>query len=168
MAITQALCTSFKVELMTGTHNFTTSTGNTFKLALYTSSATLGATTTAYSATNETSGTNYVAGGGTLTNVTPTSSGTTAFTDFADLTFSTVSITANGALIYNSTANTAVAVLAFGADKTATNGTFTVIFPTADKAVAVLAFGADKTATAGNFTIVFPAADATNAIIRIA
>jgi VCBS repeat-containing protein len=142
MAISQALCTSFKVELMTGTHNFTTSTGNTFKLALYTSSATLGATTTAYSATNEASGTNYVAGGSALTNVTPTSSGTTAFTDFADLTFSTVTITANGCLIYNSSAS--------------------------NKAVAVLAFGADKTATAGNFTIVFPAADATNAIIRIA
>jgi len=127
---------------MTGTHNFTTSTGNTFKLALYTSTATLGATTTAYSTTNEVTGTNYTAGGGTLTNVTPTSSGTTAFTDFADLTFSTVTVTANGALIYNSSAS--------------------------NKAVAVLAFGADKTATAGNFTIVFPAADATNAIIRIA
>jgi hypothetical protein len=142
MAISQALCTSFKVELMTGTHNFTTSTGDTFKLALYTSSATLGATTTAYSATNEASGTNYVAGGSALTNVTPTSSGTTAFTDFADLTFSTVTITANGCLIYNSSAS--------------------------NKAVAVLAFGSDKTATAGNFTIVFPTADATNAIIRIA
>jgi VCBS repeat-containing protein len=142
MAISQALCTSFKVELMTGTHNFTTSTGNTFKLALYTSSATLGATTTAYSATNEASGTGYSAGGSALTNVTPTSTGTTAFTDFADLTFSTVTITANGCLIYNSSAS--------------------------NKAVAVLAFGADKTATAGNFTIVFPAADATNAIIRIA
>jgi VCBS repeat-containing protein len=142
MAISQALCTSFKVELMTGTHNFTTSTGNTFKLALYTSAATLGATTTAYSATNEASGTNYVAGGSSLTNVTPTSSGTTAFTDFADLTFSTVTITANGALIYNSSAS--------------------------NKAVAVLAFGADKTATAGNFTIVFPTADSTSAIIRIA
>jgi hypothetical protein len=142
MAISQALCTSFKVELMTGTHNFTASTGNTFKLALYTSAATLGATTTVYSATNEASGTNYVAGGSNLTNVTPTSSGTTAFTDFADLTFSNVTITANGALIYNSSAS--------------------------NKAVAVLAFGGDKTATAGNFTIVFPAADASNAIIRIA
>ena len=142
MAISQALCTSFKVELMTGTHNFTTSTGNTFKLALYTSSATLGASTTAYSATNEASGTGYSAGGSALTNVTPTSSGTTAFTDFADLTFSTVTITANGCLIYNSSAS--------------------------NKAVAVLAFGSDKTATAGNFTIVFPTADATNAIIRIA
>ncbi len=142
MAISQALCTSFKVELMTATHNFTASTGNTFKLALYTSSATLGASTTAYSATNEASGTNYTAGGANLTNVTPTSSGTTAFTDFADLTFSNVTITANGALIYNSSAS--------------------------NKAVCVLAFGSDKTATAGNFTIVFPTADATNAIIRIA
>lgn len=142
MAISQALCTSFKVELMTATHNFTASTGNTFKLALYTSAATLGATTTAYSATNEASGTNYTAGGSSLTNVTPTSSGTTAFTDFADLTFSNVTITANGALIYNSSAS--------------------------NKAVCVLAFGADKTATAGNFTIVFPTADASNAIIRIA
>jgi len=142
MAITQALCTSFKVELMTGTHNFTASTGNTFKLALYTSTATLSATTTAYSTTNEATGTNYTAGGASLTNITPTSSSTTAFTDFADLTFSTVTITANGALIYNSSAS--------------------------NKAVAVLAFGADKTATAGNFTIVFPTADETNAIIRIA
>lgn len=142
MPISQALCTSFKVELMTGTHNFTTSTGNTFKLALYTSAATLGATTTAYSATNEVTGTNYTAGGANLTNVTPTSSGTTAFTDFADLTFSNVTVTANGALIYNSSAS--------------------------NKAVCVLAFGSDKTATAGNFTIVFPTADASNAIIRIA
>ncbi len=142
MAISQALCTSFKVELMTGTHNFTTSTGNTFKLALFTSAATLGASTTAYSSSNEASGTNYVAGGSNLTNVTPTSSGTTAFTDFADLTFSNVTLTANGALIYNSSAS--------------------------NKAVCVLAFGSDKTATAGNFTIVFPAADASNAIIRIA
>jgi hypothetical protein len=144
MAISQALCTSFKVELMTGTHNFTASTGNTFKLALFTSAATLGATTTVYSTSNEvsSSGTNYTAGGNALTNVTPTSSGTTAFTDFADLTFSNVTLTANGALIYNTSAS--------------------------DKAVCVLAFGADKTATAGNFTIVFPTADASNAIIRIA
>ena len=103
MAISQAMCTSFKVELMTGTHNFTNSSGNAFKLALYTSSATLGAATTAFSATNEVSGTGYSSGGGALTNVTPTSSGTTAFTDFADLTFSSSTITANGALIYNST-----------------------------------------------------------------
>jgi hypothetical protein len=143
MAITQAMCTSFKKELMTGTHNFTTSTGNTFKLALYTSSATLDATTTAYSATNEASGTGYSAGGGTLTNVTPTTSGTTALTDFADLTFSSATITANGALIYNDTA-------------------------AGDPSVVVLAFGGDKTSTAGDFTIQFPTADASNAIIRIA
>jgi hypothetical protein len=143
MAITQAMCTSFKKELMTGTHDFTTSTGNTFKLALYTSSATLGATTTAYSATNEASGTGYSAGGGTLTNVTPTTSGTTALTDFADLTFSSATITANGALIYNDTAS-------------------------GDPSVVVLAFGGDKSSSAGDFTIQFPTADASNAIIRIA
>jgi len=143
MAITQAMCTSFKVQLMTATHNFTASTGNTFKLALYTSSASLDATTTAYTASNEVVGTGYTAGGGTLTNVTPVSSGTTAFTDFADLSFTTATITARGALIYNDTAAT-------------------------DPSVCVLDFGSDKTSTAGTFTIVFPAADATNAIIRIA
>ena len=142
MAITQAMCTSFKVELLTATHNFTNSTGDVFKIALYTSSATLGATTTAYSATNEVTGTGYTAGGNTLTNVTPTSSGTTAFTDFADTTWSSATITARGALIYNSSKS--------------------------NKAVAVLDFGSDKTSTAGDFTIIFPAADATNAIIRIA
>lgn len=142
MAISSALPTSFKVELMTGTHNFTNSTGDVFKIALYTSSATLGATTTAYSTTNEITGTGYTAGGNTLTNVTPTSSGTTAFTDFADTTWSTATITANGALIYNSSKS--------------------------NKAVAVLAFGSDKTSTAGDFTIVFPTADASSAIIRIA
>lgn len=143
MAISQALCTSFKVELMTATHNFTTAS-NVFKLALFTSAATLGATTTVYSTSNEASSSSggYTAGGSFLTSVTPTSSGTTAFTDFADLTFSNVTLTANGALIYNTTAS--------------------------NKAVCVLAFGSDKTATAGNFTIVFPTADASNAIIRIA
>ena len=143
MAITQAMCTSFKVQLMTATHNFTASTGNTFKLALYTSSASLGATTTAYTASDEVVGTGYTAGGGTLTNVTPVSSSTTAFTSFANLSFTTATITARGALIYNDTAAT-------------------------DPSVCVLDFGADKTSTAGTFTIVFPAADATNAIIRIA
>jgi hypothetical protein len=142
MAITQAMCTSFKQELLTGTHNFTNGTGDTFKISLFTSAATLGASTTAYSVTNETSGTGYTAGGNTLTNVTPTTSGTTAFTDFADTTWSTASITARGALIYNSTDS--------------------------DKAVVVLDFGADKTSTAGDFTIQFPTADASNAIIRIA
>ena len=139
MAITQAMCTSFKVELLTGTHNFTNSSGDTFKLALYTSSASLDASTTAYSATNEASGTGYSAGGGTLTNVTPTSSGTTAFTDFADLTFSSATITARGCLIYNSTdSNKAVAVLDFGGDKTSTNGDFTIQFPTADASNAII------------------------------
>ena len=142
MAITQAMCTSFKKELLEGTHNFKNSGGSTFKLALFTSSATLGAATTAYATTNEVSGTGYSAGGDSLTRVDPTSSGTTAFTDFADLTFSTATITANGALIYNSSAS--------------------------DKAVIVLAFGGDKTSTAGDFTIQFPTADASNAIIRIA
>jgi len=142
MAITQAMCTSFKKELLEGVHNFKNSGGSTFKLALFTSSASLDAATTAYSTSNEASGTNYTAGGLALTRVDPSSSGTTALTDFADLTFSTASVTANGALIYNSSAS--------------------------DKAVIVLAFGGDKTSTAGDFTIQFPAADASNAIIRIA
>jgi hypothetical protein len=137
------LCTSFKVELLAGTHNFTTGTGDTYKLALYDNSASFTAATTAYTATNEVSGTGYSAGGGTLTNVTPTSSGTTAFIDFADLTFSTATITARGALIYNSSA-------------------------AGNPAVCILDFGADKTSTAGDFTIVFPTADASNAIVRIA
>jgi hypothetical protein len=137
------MCTSFKQELLTATHDFTNSTGNTFKLALYTNSASFDASTTAYTATNEVSGTGYSAGGGTLTNVTPTTSGTTALTDFADLTFSSATITARGALIYNDTA-------------------------AGDPSVVVLDFGADKTSTAGDFTIVFPTADASNAIIRIA
>ena len=142
MAITSTLTTSFKTELLTGTHNFTNSSGDTFKLALYTSSATLGATTTAFTATNEARGTNYTSGGGTLTNVTPTNSGTTAFTDFADLTFGTATITARGCMIYNSSDS--------------------------NKSVATIDFGGDKTSTAGDFTIVFPAAAASTAIIRIA
>ncbi len=135
------MCTSFKVELMQAVHNFTASTGNTFKLALYDNSASFTAATTAYTATNEVanSGT-YSAGGGTLTNVTPTSSGTTAFTDFADLSFTSATITAYGALIYNDTAagNPAVCVLDFGGAKTSTNGTFTIIFPTADATNAII------------------------------
>ena len=145
MAITSAVCTSFKQEILVGTHNFTATTGNTFKIALYTSSATLGAGTTAYSTTNEitnSSGTAYTAGGATLTSVTPTTDSTTAVCDFADVSFSSASFTANGALIYNDTQS--------------------------DKAVAVIAFGGDKTVTSGTFTIQFPTADATNAIIRIA
>ena len=142
MAISTAMCTSFKQEILVGTHNFTATSGNTFKLALYTSSASLGASTTAYSTSNEVSGTGYTAAGAALTSVTPTTSGTTALCDFADLTFSSSTITANGALIYNDTQS--------------------------DKAVCTLAFGGDKTSTAGAFTIQFPTADASNAIIRIA
>jgi len=140
MPITQAMATSFKQELMQALHDFDNPGGNTFKIALYTSSATLGATTTAYSATNEvTTGGNYTAGGNTLTAVTPTSSGTTAFTDFADTTWVSATITANGALIYNNTnSNRAVAVLAFGGDKTSTNGDFTIVFPTADASNAII------------------------------
>jgi|TARA_R100000995_G_scaffold82573_1_gene56670 hypothetical protein len=142
MAITQAMCTSFKTELLTATHNFATN-GNAFKLALYTSSATMGATTTAYSTSQEVSNSgSYSAGGGTLTKVAPTSSGTTGFTDFSDITFTTATITARGALIYNDT--------------------------NSDKAVCVLDFGSDKSSSSGSFTIQFPAADASNAIIRIA
>lgn len=151
MAITQAMVTSFKVEILTATHNFGTAptrastAADVYKLALYTSSATLGAATTAYTTSDEvsSSGTNYTAGGLTLTiSQVPTSSGTTAFIDFDDLTFPSATITANGALIYNQTQS--------------------------NKAVAVLAFGGDKTSTAGNFTIQFPAAAASTAILRIA
>lgn len=138
------MCTSFKQELLTGTHNFTNSTGDTFKLALYTNSASFTAATTAYTATNEVSNSgSYAAGGGALTNVTPTTSGTTALTDFDDLTFTSATITARGALIYNDTA-------------------------AGDPSVVVLDFGSDKSSTAGDFQIVFPTADASNAIIRIA
>lgn len=141
------LCTSFKQGLLQAKHDFTASTGHTFKLALYTNSASFTAATTDYTVTNEVAGTGYSAGGGTLTNVTPTTSGTTALTDFDDLTFSSSTITARGALIYNTTT-------AGGSGTTDT--------------VAVLDFGSDKTSSAGDFTIVFPTADASNAIIRIA
>ena len=145
MAITSAVCTSFKVELLKGVHNFTATTGDTFKIALYTSSATLGAGTTAFSATNEitnSSGTAYTSGGASLTSVTPTSDSTTAVCDFADVSFTSASFTANGALIYHDDQS--------------------------DKAVAVIAFGGDKTVSSGTFTFQFPTADASNAIIRIA
>src|SRR6056300_2079455 len=135
MAITSAICNSFKQEVLVATHDFTNSTGDTFKIALFTSSATLGATTTAYSVTNEVSGTGYSAGGNTLTiSANPASSGTTAFLDFADTTWTTATITARGALIYlaNGGTNPAVAVLDFGSDKTSTAGDFTVVFPAAD------------------------------------
>tara|TARA_R100001510_G_C7644446_1_gene201895 strand:+ start:1121 stop:1549 length:429 start_codon:yes stop_codon:yes gene_type:complete len=139
MAITQAMCTSFKVELLTATHNFTNSSGHTFKLALFTDSASLGAGTTVYSTSNEASGTGYSAGGNTLSATTPTSGGTTAFTDFADSSFTSSTITARGALIYNSSqSNKAVVVLDFGADKSSTSGTFSVIFPTPDASNAII------------------------------
>jgi hypothetical protein len=138
MAITQAMATSFKVELLNGQHNFS---ANTFKLALYTSSATLNENTTAYSATNEVPSTgNYSAGGNTLTvSVTPTNSGNVAYISFANTSWANATITANGALIYNSNlSNAAVCVLAFGGDKTSTNGTFAVNFPTADASNAII------------------------------
>ena len=150
MAITQAMCTSFKAELLQAEHNFKSSGGNTFKLALYTSSASIDANTTVYTVSGEASGTNYSAGGSALTNAgvsaTPTNASSgTGFTDFSDLTFSAVTVTARGALIYNtnSTTNT-------------------------NAAVCVLDFGSDKTSTDGDFTIIFPTNDASNAIIRIA
>tara|TARA_B100000085_G_C18385579_1_gene448218 strand:+ start:22 stop:456 length:435 start_codon:yes stop_codon:yes gene_type:complete len=141
MAITQEMCNSFKTELLTGEHNFTASSGHTFKIALFTSSATLNKSTTAFSSTNETSGTGYSSGGQALTSVTPTLSTDTAVCDFSDVTFSSASITANGALIYNtstSPANKAVAVLAFGSDKTASNGDFTIQFPAAGASTAII------------------------------
>lgn len=139
MPISTAFCTSFKQGLMQGLHDFDNPGGHTFKIALYTSSATLGASTTAYSATNEVTGTAYVAGGNTLTAVTPTSSGTTAFTDFADTTWSSSTITANGALIYNSnSSNASTVVLAFGSDKSSSNGDFTIVFPLADASNAII------------------------------
>ena len=140
MAITQAVCTSFKSELLQGSHNFTATTGDTFKIALYSSSATLSASTTAYSSTNEVSDSGtYTAGGGNLTSVTPTTSGTTALCDFSDISFTSATITARGALIYNSTdSNKAVVVLDFGGDKTSTSGTFTIQFPTADASNAII------------------------------
>ena len=139
MAISSAICTSFKQEILVGTHNFTATSGDTFKIALYTSSASLGAGTTAYSTSNEISGTGYTAAGAALTSVTPTTSGTTAFCDFADVSFTSASFTANGALIYNSSqSNKAVAVIAFGGDKTVSSGTFTIQFPTADASNAII------------------------------
>lgn len=138
------MATSFKQQLLEGAHDFRATGGDTFKLALYTNSATFTAATTAYTVTNEVgdSGT-YSAGGGTLSRVNPTTSGTTAFTDFADLSFTSATITARGALIYNSTpahtyTNPVALVLDFGSDKTSTDGTFTIQFPTADASTAIL------------------------------
>ena len=146
MAITTAVCTSFKVELLKGVHNFTATTGNTFKIALFTSSSSLGASTTAYSTSNEitnSSGTAYTAGGATLTSVTPVASSTTAVCDFNDVSYTDATFTANGCMIYNDSAS-------------------------GDPACVIVAFGGDKTVTSGTFTIQFPTADATNAIIRLA
>jgi hypothetical protein len=143
------MCTSFKQQILQGAHDFTLSTGDVFKIALYNNSASFTAATTAYTATNEVSNSGtYSAGGGTLTNITPTNSGTTAFTDFADISFTSATITAFGALIYNTTPTSGSGL---------TNPT-----------VCVLDFGGSKTSTSGTFTIVFPTADASNAIIRIA
>lgn len=142
MSIIQGHTTSFRQEVLQGLHDFTNSTGNTFKIALYTSSATLGPTTTSYSATNEISGTGYVAGGATLTNVTPTISGTTAYASFVNPSWSSASFTAAGALVYNSTnANRAVLVLDFGRDQVASSETFTVEFPVADATNAIIRIG---------------------------
>ena len=139
MPISQAMCTSFKTELLTGTHNFTTTTGDVFKIALYTSAANLGASTTVYTTSSEVVGTGYTAGGNTLTNITPVASGTTALTDFNDTSWSASTITARGALIYNSSkANRAVCVLDFGADKVTSAGTFSIVFPTADASNAII------------------------------
>lgn len=137
------MCTSFKKELLEGLHNFLLSGGDDFKIALYTNTASFTAATTAYTATNEISGTAYVAEGASLTRIDPTSTGTTGFTDFVDEVWGTASFTARGAMVYNETA-------------------------AGDESVIILDFGADKTATAGDFTVQFPAADASNAIIRIA
>ena len=143
MAITSAICNSFKTEILTGTHNFTASSGNTFNLALYTSDATLNKSTTAYTTSNEVSGTGYTAKGNALTSVTPTLDSSTAVCDFADTSFTSASFTARGCLIFNDSA-------------------------TGDPAVCAIDFGSDKTVTSGTFTIQFPTADASNAIIRIA
>jgi hypothetical protein len=147
MAITSAVCTSFKKELLERKHDFNSTSAHTFKIALFTSAATLGASTTNYSSTNEVVGTGYTAGGTTLTNIDPTSSGTTAFIDFNDATWASATITAAGALIYNTTTD---------------GGTGTT------NAVAVISFGGDKTSTNGDFVVQFPTADATNAIVRVA
>jgi hypothetical protein len=156
MAITQSMTTSFKAEILLAVHDFRSTGGDTFKLAMYTSSATIDANTTAYTATNEASGTNYTAGGGTLTNGGVTASNTstsagTGYTTFSNLTFTNATVTARGALIYNTTPSA--------------NGTANTTLTNAS--VAALDFGADKTSTAGDFTIIFPTASNTAAIIRI-
>lgn len=154
MAITQAMCTSFKKQILLGVHRLGSNAHDTFKLALYTSSATLGATTTAFSTTNEVSNSgSYSSGGGTLDSANAvSSSGTTAFADFDNIDFTSATITARGALIYNSTPS---ATSESGATLT-------------NPACVVLDFGSDKTSTSGTFTIQFPTNDSSNAIIRIA
>ena len=147
MAITSAICTSFKKELLERKHDFNATSGHTFKIALYTSAANLSAATTNYTTTGEVVGTGYTAGGTVLTNIDPTSSGTTAFIDFQDASWASATITAAGALIYNTTTD---------------GGTGTT------NAVAVISFGGDKTSTNGDFVVQFPTADATNAIVRLA
>lgn len=137
--ISTALTTRFKVDLLKGIHNFSNPGGDTFKIALYTSDAVLGADTTVYSTANEITGVGYVAGGKTIASVTPTSSGTTAYVDFADVSWTGATFTANGALIYNASAgNAAVVVLAFGSDKSVNNSTFEVTFPTANATNAIV------------------------------
>lgn len=138
--ISTSMTTSFKSELMSGLHDFDNPGGNTFKIALYTSSATLGAATTAYTTSGEIAATGgYTAGGETLTSVSPTTSGTTAYVDFADVTWSNSTITANGALIYNAnSSNASVVTLAFGSDKSSSNGDFTIVFPTANATAAII------------------------------
>ena len=143
MAITSAICNSFKTEILTGTHNFSSSGGDTFNLALYTSSATLNKSTTAYTTSEEVSGSGYTAKGNALTSVTPALSTDTAVCDFADTSFTSASFTARGCLIFNDSAS-------------------------GDPAVCAIAFGGDKTVSSGTFTIQFPTADASNAILRIA
>jgi hypothetical protein len=143
MAITQAVANSFKGELLTGTHNFTAGSGNVFKLALYTSAATLNSATTVYTSTNEVANTGqYVTGGGVLTNISPVVSSGVAFIDFADISFTGVTLTAAGCLIYNTSAtNKAVCVLDFGGDKSATSGTFTIQFPADTFTSAIIRIG---------------------------
>tara|TARA_R100000315_G_C5213112_1_gene126860 strand:- start:269 stop:733 length:465 start_codon:yes stop_codon:yes gene_type:complete len=153
MAPTQAMCTSFKKELLLGVHRFGTNSADTFKLALYTSSTSIGAGTTAFTSSNEVSNSGtYSSGGGSLTGVAPSTSSTTALTDFADVAFTSATITARGALIYNSTPS--------ANDESGSSLT--------NPAVCVLDFSSDKTSTSGTFTVQFPTADASNAIIRIA
>ena len=143
MAITSAICNSFKTEILTAVHDFTASTGNTFNLALYTSSATINKSTTAYSATNEisnTSGSAYSAKGNALTSVTPVLDSDTAVCDFSNTSWTSATFTANGCMIFNDSASgdPSVCTIAFGGDKTVTSGTFTIEFPAAAASTAII------------------------------